>query len=207
MNSDKQIIKNIKKRTLLLLIFTVVFIILSPLIFVKIYNLTYNRTDSTSDYLNNNYVSYNGGRDAQYFFESFAKIDGSKDILFKYRDNEMKIAVIRKNITAFALDIEYSSEDYSAHMNEIWNSTNMPDKAKSENYYGSFLMTYVTLNGYVYNNNYCGIFFDSKHNIIRYIFLYNFKPKKDSYLNAKSAIECSIPLEWYENESFITSID
>ena len=102
------------------------------------------------DKINNNYVSYNGGRDAQYFFESFAKIDGSKDILFKYRDNEMKIAVIRKNITAFALDIEYSSEDYSAHMNEIWNSTNMPDKAKSENYYGSFLMTYVTLNEYVY---------------------------------------------------------
>lgn len=196
MNSDEQIIKNIKKGTLSLLIFTIVFVILSPLIFVKIYNLTYKRTDSTSDYLNNNYVSYNGGRDAQRFFESFAKIDGNKNISFKYRDNETKISFIRKNITAFALDIQYNSEDYSAYMNEIWNSTNMPDKAKSENYYGSFLMTYVTLNEYVYNNNYCGIFFDSEHSIIRYIFLYNFKPKKDAYLNAKSVIECSIPLEW-----------
>ena len=54
---------------------------------------------------------------------------------------------------------------------------------------------------YVYDNNYCGIFFDSEHSIIRYIFLYNFKPRKDAYLQAKNVIKYSIPLEWYENKS------
>lgn len=201
MTSEKQKIKNIKRRTVLLLIFTFIFLLLIPLIFVKIYNLTYKKTDSISDYLNNNYVSYNGGRDAQAFFESFVKIDGNKNISFKYRDNEMQIPVIRKNFTAFALDIEYEPECYSFHMNEIWNSTNMPDKNDDANYYGAFLMTDVRLNKYVYDNNYCGIFFDSEHSIIRYVFLYNFKPRRDAYLQAKNVIKYSIPLEWYENKS------
>ena len=53
----------------------------------------FSETDSEDEYLNRNYVSYNGGKEAESFFENFVKLDNFNNISFKYRDNDAKFTL------------------------------------------------------------------------------------------------------------------
>lgn len=50
----------------------------------------------------------------------------------------------------------------------------------------------------IYKNNYCGVFFDADHNIIRYVFMYNLKREETD--DIRYIIVKSIDLEWYYNK-------
>lgn len=199
MNLD---IKRMEKRTLFLLLLSfiiITFFLISPFIYINIRNSTYKRTDSKDDFLNNNYVQYNGGKEARIFFEEFADVEGNKVISFKYRDKDKAITLKSATHTVFALDIKYSSENYYHHKNNIWKDTDMPNINEIMNYYNSFLLTTVMLDKDVYKNNYCGIFFNDNDYIIRYIFFYDVKRDDVKEAGIKGAIRSSILLDW-ENE-------
>ena len=62
----------IKKQTLVLVLVFVLILLLviaSPFIYVDIKNSIYKKSNSSADYLNGNYVSYNGGEKAKVFFD------------------------------------------------------------------------------------------------------------------------------------------
>lgn len=196
MNLD---IKRIEKRTLFLLLLSfiiITFFLISPFIYINIRNSTYKRTDSKYDFLNSNYVQYNGGKEAQIFFEEFADVEENKGISFKYRDKDKAITLKSATHTVFALDIKYSSKNYYHHKNNVWKDTDMPNINEKMNYYDSFLLTTVMLDKDVYNDNYCGIFFDDNDYIIRYIFIYDVKRNDVREDEIKGIIRSSISLDW-----------
>ncbi len=196
MNLD---IKRIEKRTLFLLLLSFIIITLflfSPFVYINIRNSTYKKTDSKDDFLNNNYVQYNGGREAQIFFEEFADVEGNEDISFKYRDKDKAITLKSATHTFFVLDVKYSSENYYHHKNNVWKDTDMPNINEKKNYYNSFLLTTVMLDKDFYNDNYCGIFFNDNDYIIRYIFIYDVKRDDVKEDGIKGIIRSSISLDW-----------
>ena len=196
MNLD---IKKMEKRTLFLLLISFIIItifLFSPFIYINIRNSTYKKTDSKDDFLNNNYVQFNGGKEAQIFFEEFADVEGNKDISFKYRDKDKAITLKSTTHTFFVLDIKYNSEDYYYHKNNIWEDTDMPNINEKMNYYDSFLLTTVMLDKDVYKNNYCGIFFNDNDYIIRYIFFYNVKRDEVKEVGIRGVICSNVLLDW-----------
>ena len=204
MNKDVIKIKKIETGTLWLLVIAIICIIaiiVFPLVYIAQKNTDFQKTDSEDEYLNRNYVSYNGGKEAERFFENFVKLDSFNNISFKYRDNDAKFTLRSASHTVFALDVEYKAEDYLSHKYNIWENTNMPDENNSKNYYGSFLITSVMLDGGTYTDNYCCIGFDDEHCIIRYLFFYNTNRKealKHGIDSIKGIIYSSVMLDWYE---------
>ena len=196
MNLD---IKKMEKRTLFLLLISFIIItifLFSPFIYINIRNSTYKKTDSKDDFLNNNYVQFNGGKEAQIFFEEFADVEGNKDISFKYQDKDKAITLKSATHTFFVLDIKYNSEDYYYHKNNIWEDTDMPNINEKMNFYDSFLLTTVMLDKDVYKNNYCGIFFNDNDYIIRYIFFYNVKRDEVKEVGIRGVIRSNVLLDW-----------
>lgn len=202
MNPNIVKIKKIETATLCLVVAVIIFIMaifISPFVYLNIKNSTYKRTDSKDDFLNNNYVSYNGGEEAQMFFEAFVNLEGNEEISFKYRDKDNAITLKSATHTIFVLDVKYNSSDYSSHKNNIWSDTNTPDTSDASNYYGSFLMTAVMLKDDIYTDNYCGVFFDDNNYTVRYIFFYNVNRNNAIRDGIKSMIRASISLEWNED--------
>lgn len=202
MNQNIIKIKKIETTILCLVVVVILFIMaifVSPFIYFGIKNSTFQRTDSIEEYLNGNYISYNGGKEAQDFFESFVISDIGNCVLFKYRDNDAKLSLRSASHTMFVLDVEYGTEDYYSHKDDIWNSTNKPDEDNSRNYYGSFLLTSIILDDNLYKNNYCCIGFDNERYIIRYMFFYDTKRSeatKHGIDSIKGIIKSSVMLDW-----------
>ena len=89
----------IKKQTLVLVLVFVLILLLviaSPFIYVDIKNSIYKKSNSSADYLNGNYVSYNGGEKAKVFFDRFVSGKEYRDVSFKYRDKENAVRIINK---------------------------------------------------------------------------------------------------------------
>ena len=147
----------------------------------------------------NHYVQYNGGKEAQLFFEEFADVGQSQDISFTYRDKDKAITLKSAAHTVFALDIQYSPENYYQHKNHIWKDTDMPDAKEKTNYYDSFLLTTVMTDKDVYKDNTCGIFFNDNDSIIRYVFIYDVSRDDAKEDGIKAILRSSVSLNW-ENE-------
>ena len=204
MNPDIQKIKKIETATLCLVVVVIIFIMaifISPFVYLGIKNSTFQRTDSIEEYLNSNYISYNGGKEAQEFFETFVISDIGNCVLFKYRDNDAKFTLRSASHTVFVLDVAYESEYYSSHKEYILDSTNRPDENNSKNYYGSFLLTSIILDDNLYENNYCCIGFDNESCLIRYMFFYDTnrsEAAKHGIDSIKGIIKSSIMLDWQD---------
>lgn len=138
----------------------------------------FQKTDSIEEYLNGNYIKYNGGKEAGSFFESFARSGVGNNISFKYRDNDARLTLKSASHMVFVLDVEYEPEAYLSQKEHISNSTDTPDEDNSKSYYGSFLLASVILDDSLYKDNYCCIGFDDERCIIRYMFFYNTERKK-----------------------------
>lgn len=205
MNLSIDKIKRIETATLCLVVAVIIFIMaifISPFVYLGIKNSTFQRTDSIEEYLNSNYVSYNGGKEAQDFFESFVISDVGDCVLFKYRDNDAKFTLRSASHTVFVLDVAYESEYYYSHKDYILSSTNRPDENNIKNYYGSFLITSIILDDNLYKNNYCCIGFDNERCIIRYMFFYDTnrsEATKHGMDSIKGIIKSSIMLDWHED--------
>ena len=119
-------IKRIEKNTIFLLLLSFIIItlfLLLPFIYVNIKNSIYKTTDSIDDFLNNNYIQYNGGKEAQVFFEEFADFNKNEVVSFKYRNNEKAITLKPATHTIFVLDIKPNSENYYSFKDNVWKDT------------------------------------------------------------------------------------
>ncbi len=174
MTGDVVNVTVIKKQTLVLVLVFVLILLLviaSPFIYVDIKNSIYKKSNSSSDYLNGNYVSYNGGEKAKVFFDRFVSGKEYRDVSFKYRDNENAVRLHGGSYTVFVLDLQYEENVYKDVFDELYQKTDQPDKNDKSNYYGNYLNASVVLDDPIYLDNYCGIFFNVNDRIIRYVFL------------------------------------
>lgn len=204
MYSNVEKIKKAETTALCLTAAAIIIIIaafISPFVYLSHRYSDFQKTDSIEEYLNDNYIKYNGGKEAGSFFESFAKSGIGNNILFKYRDNDARLTLKSASHTVFVLDVEYEPEAYLSQKEHISNSTDTPDKDNSKSYYGSFLLASVILDDSLYKDNYCCIGFDNERCIIRYMFFYNTERKKalsDGIYSIKSIINSSVMLDWGE---------
>ena len=202
MYSNVEKIKRAETAALCLTVAAIIIIIaafVSPFVYLSHRYSDFQKTDSLEEYLNGNYIKYNGGKEAGSFFESFAKSGVGNNIAFKYRDNDARLTLKSASHTVFVLDVEYEPEAYLSQKEHISNSTDTPDKDNSKSYYGSFLLASVILDDSLYKDNYCCIGFDDEGCIIRYMFFYNTERKKalsDGIYSIKSIINSSVMLDW-----------
>ncbi len=202
MYSNVEKIKRAETAALCLTVAAIIIIIaafVSPFVYLSHRYSDFQKTDSIEEYLNGNYIKYNGGKEAGSFFESFARSGVGNNISFKYRDNDARLTLKSASHTVFVLDVEYEPEAYLSQKEHISNSTDTPDKDNSKSYYGSFLLASVILDDSLYKDNYCCIGFDDEGCIIRYMFFYNTERKKalsDGIYSIKSIINSSVMLDW-----------
>ena len=74
-------------------------------------------TDDVANFFNKTYLEYNGGKNAEVFFNEYAYLDEYKDIAFYYKDHERKESLFEEHSkkyhhTAFALDVYYDEETF-----------------------------------------------------------------------------------------------
>ena len=202
MYSNVEKIKRAETAALCLTVAAIIIIIaafVSPFVYLSHRYSDFQKTDSIEEYLNGNYIKYNGGKESGSFFESFARSGVGNNISFKYRDNDARLTLKSASHTVFVLDVEYEPEAYLSQKEHISNSTDTPDKDNSKSYYGSFLLASVILDDSLYKDNYCCIGFDDEGCIIRYMFFYNTERKKalsDGIYSIKSIINSSVMLDW-----------
>ncbi len=202
MDSNVKKIKRSKRTVLCLTVAAILIVIaavVSPFVYLNCRYSNFKKTNSIEEYLNGNYIEYNGGKEARSFFKNFVKPDSGNNISFKYRDNDARFTLKSASHTVFVLDVEYEPETYFSQKENILNSTNRPDENNSKNYYGSFFITSVILDDNLYKDNYCCIGFDDDRGIIRYMFFYNTDRKKvlsDGIKGIKIIADSSVMLDW-----------
>lgn len=155
-------------------------------------------SNSPEDFLNNSYAKYNGGKAANIFFEKYIDVSEYENISFKYVDNESR-KTMHKSYTIFVVDIQYKKEQFLNITERTLPDTDHSVISEDEyNYFGDFFITKIMIDDNIYKNNYCGVFFDTDHNIIRYVFMYNLKREETE--DIRYIIIKSIDLEWYYNK-------
>lgn len=182
---------------------SIIIIIICIVLFLAIdYLFLCKTSNSAEDFLNRRYIKFNGGKEASEFFEKYIDISKYENIAFKYIDNENR-KTMYKSYTIFVVDIKYEKKQFLNIMENTLPDTDHFEISKEDfNYLGEFFITKIMLDDEVYKNNYCGVFFADKHNIIRYVFMY--KLKRDEVDDIRFIIERSINLNWYENkEDFV----
>ena len=78
-------------------------------------------THDVKDFFDGTYLEYNGGKDAEVFFNEYAHIDDYKDISFHYKDGEKGNYLMnsRHQHTVFALDVYYERNEFLRVSDEI----------------------------------------------------------------------------------------
>ena len=130
------------------------------------------------------------------FFDDYIDISNYESITFRYVDNESTFT-IHKSYTVFCVDIEYEEIHFQNMIDDILPYTNYYDIESRYHQYGSFLLTTIMEKKEVYENNYCGIFWDDEHNVVRYLFLYHASREDVLEDGEISIIIRSIDLPWH----------
>ena len=137
-------------------------------------------THDVASFLEKTYLEYNGGKDAQIFFDEFAYTDNYIDIGFHYKDGEKGNYLMDEYYkhTIFALDIYYDRETFLQVSNNILLQIAGKTAEQAFDLYDGKQM--VEFSGYkveredsVYKENSAAVLFDPRYNTIRYAFLYN----------------------------------
>ena len=137
-------------------------------------------THDIKDFLDKTYLEYNGGKDAEVFFNEFAYINNYKDIAFHYKDGEKGNYLNNEYYqhTVFVLDVYYPRDIFLEVSDKILLEL-VGQKAED-----IFLLydgkQAVAFSGYkveksdsVYKENIAAVLFDPRYNTIRYAFLCN----------------------------------
>lgn len=167
----------LKRRTIILI---VILVLIFAFVILYLLATPPKKSDDSKDFLENKYVSFDGGEEAEKFFKNYIDIINCKNITFLYRNYENKLTLYKAH-TLFCVDVEYTVEQYTQNFDKIFPETDCPEIEKGYNYYGDYLITTIMVDDHVYENNYCGVFFNSQTNTIRYVFLYD--------INREHAIE------------------
>ena len=156
----------------ILVLALIVFIPVSPfLISSGIYAIV-SKANCPELYIEGKYVSYPGGRDIEVFFKDFVSSDDYINIDYNYSFNSVIDWMSISSHTTAVLDLQYDNETYHNIKAQILPLTNNPDPNSDYANHGDFLMTCIMIDQSVYIDNYCGVYFDDKHNIIRYLFIH-----------------------------------
>ncbi len=161
--------KKIMKSVLFIALFGLIVIV--PALYITISNASLSKIDSSDSFLTQEYISFNGGKEASIFFKSVVKDNGHINSAFYYRDYSKRWWFGHKYFTSFTLDLQYSENDYQLIKTDILPLTDVSD-SNDYDYYGDFLITSITSEESFYIDNYCGIFFNDEKHIIRYVFIY-----------------------------------
>lgn len=192
-----------KRKKIIVIVIIVALLVLTPIIACGIYELylhIYNTTadikldENADSFFDNTYASYNGGKDAQLFFNEYAYVDEYKDIDFHYIDGE-KIKHYYNFWTVFVLDVYYEKEDYNNHFDNITkNSDECVSQGKlsisSDSYYDMYR---VKKSNTTYTNNSAYILFHPQYNTVRYVFVLN---EDIESFELKDIVDRSIELKW-----------
>ncbi len=181
-----------KKLIICAILATCIFFI--SICFIKIYidNFHYNTSESKEDFLNDQYKSFNGGEDASEFFDRFVNTKDALNVSFKYSDAS-KVLPIVKCYTVFSVDVTYDQEKYE----EIISNNSEYVISNLENTrVGDYSITLVAVDEQLYQNNYCGIFYNDKDNIVRYLFVCDYNVDSSRYIMIADHIKWSIDLNW-----------
>lgn len=174
----------------LLLLLIPAFIILCLWMFIP------QTSDNVIDFLENKYVSFVGGKEAEKFFEKYIDTKNGDVISFQYTNHENKLTLYKMH-TLFCVDVKYTKEQYGQVYDKIYSQTDCPDVEKGYNYYGDFLITTIMLDDSVFKENYCGVCFNEKTNTVRYTFLYNVKREQVLRADPRMLIKRSCSkIEW-----------
>lgn len=182
-----------KKRVVVLVVIPVliiIFVIFCLLVIVP------QESNNVADFLEKKYVRFDGGQEAELFFDNYIDVKNCRNIVFKYRNYENTLTLYKAH-TLFCVDAEYTKQQYNQQFNKIFLKTDCPDIEKEYNYYGDYLITTIMIDDYVYENNYCGVFFNSETNTIRYVFLYDVKREQAIESDPRRLVSISCAeLDW-----------
>ena len=157
-------------------------------------------THDVNEFFNKTYLGYNGGKDAENFFDEYANFDQYKDIAFHYKDGEndtYPFELHRRYYqhTIFVLDVYYEEELFLKISDQILleltgqnaeNVFNLYEQEKNK----SFVGYKIKKDDDIYKNNNAAIFFDPRYHTIRYAFLCNNTGSEDDVRQAASKVLC-----------------
>lgn len=176
-----------------LYIIILVIVLLFYPFFVNVWNKNIYETTNTEFYLDNSYVNYTGGKEAQKFFDKYANANTYRDISFYFKDSG-KVIGFYNYWTVFALDINYQEKEFFDVARKIVLDTNEPLLFEDEGY--GFRQYVVIKNEPLYYNNYAVFYIDVDSYTIRYCFVYDCPHEKGTITDVRSIINRSINLEW-----------
>lgn len=137
-------------------------------------------THDINIFFDKGYTAYNGGKNAEIFFNEYAYVDNYEDIAFHYKDGEKNPGFIRGQCTIFVLDVYYDEATFLEVSNRILLELTGQDAEtyfailEAEAPYSPFNDGYkIERNESPYLNNTACIFFDPRYHTIRYIFYCN----------------------------------
>ena len=131
-------------------------------------------------FLDKTYLEYNGGKEAEAFFDEYADTNKYIDIDFHYKDGEKGNYINKKYYghTVFALDVYYDRDTFLQVSDRILleiTGESAEDIFKS--YDGKNNVAFsgykIEKNNSLYEENSAAVLFDPRYNTIRYVFLCN----------------------------------
>lgn len=131
------------------------------------YNSTIDETDDIDIYSSKKYTEYNGGNEAEVFFDEYAIVNEYQDAQFHYKDGK-KIISTRSYCTAFVLDIYYEQ-----FPEEIWETPGLNLNFDYHYYNKPFSIYKIDSEKDIYNDNSAFVMIDTQHKTIRYVFVYD----------------------------------
>ncbi len=131
------------------------------------YNSNIDETDDIDIFLTKKYTEYNGGNEAEVFFDEYAIVNEYQDAQFHYKDGK-KIISTRSYCTAFVLDIYYEQ-----FPEEIWETPGLNLNSDYHYYNKPFSIYKIDSEKDIYNDNSAFVMIDTQHKTIRYVFVYD----------------------------------
>lgn len=197
---NKTALKVVKTIALTLVVSIIIYYLISAMIFM--YNINIEKSDCVDDLFSKNYVSYNGGEDAQLFFEEYLNLEGYKDVKFHYMDGE-KIIALYNFFTVFVVDVYYENEQFFELSNTlIQHNEGVSAEAYFNEYDGLHKIAFsgfkIKKSDTIYQNNTAAIMFDPRYYTIRYAFLVN---EVGSVFDVQDSIVRSLDLNFNVDEN------
>lgn len=147
----------------------------------------------SSFYLEEIYVSFYGGKEAQSFFEKYITSEKYIAIDFYYSDDGRMIFPLMKSYTAFVIDIYYREDIFNEVIRNILN-----EGYKSVLLNSSFNFVKIESEDEIYDDNIAAIGWDTNHNTIRYVFVCDVK--NGNVYNIQTTYLRFYDLNWNSNE-------
>ena len=156
------------------------------------------KRNDINEYLNNEYVNYNRGELAKEFFEEYVCLEEYIEADFHFCDGEKMIVVHNRSSvkTMYVLDVYYEEEFFNVLLSELTNDKQLVYLDQRNPFTGYGFEEYCLVNDKLKQfNSAASIFVDSRHNTIRYAFVY------DEECGMMLALDIALTLNLPENSN------